>query len=358
MRAALVFSVVLQLIAISTAFADTPSAFKMSDAACASIVPSDDEVLKILKQSLQPYVRKTLRQVYFYSYGKQAGLSPQEYFKRVTRGHFGTTHQDSELGNGLYTDSDPLATIHYSNTPAQVMRVGIPAGIGYLDERAHHRSLPTTEENAEKIACYIRSLCKDDNCRTSIDTYSVAYDQQEGKWPDFDPKSFLYSEASQKLLHAAYKDLGIEFIMSGFGLYSFQECKFNPKLEFENEAVFINPDLASRLQLDLFVPNPGSHPSSAYQDYLKYFEAFDFDRDTPGSMFEGPRANVAVDFFMTWYAGMAAAVRQLPSNTDFTQLQKKLSQQQDHSKRNEALTSQLFGCSQDPKYINEAFPPQ
>jgi len=342
-----------------------PQDFVFDDESCATQIKSYPiDLESMTRATLQPYVRKTLRPVVFYSYGKESGLSPQEFFRQVTGWHFDTIVQTSMLGNGIYSDSDPFATIDYSSEAApRVLRIGVPAGIGYLDERTHFRAIPLRSENeARSFLCQLRGQCDSYDCKYNFDSY---YEEQRGNaWPSYDPRLFLYAHESQQLLKGVYQELGIRFIAGSYGDYDFSECRIDPKQPVASEAMFMDPDLGPLLELDFLTPHPSGvltdTQRARYAELLGYFDSFNFDLDQHDTQFDpnfgGLRySEESLELFEFWYSGLLQVVHPLPPDLDVMTYQSARSAIL-HATRYERLTSRLFGCSTDERYRRETFP--
>jgi|GEM_PF-6973342 len=255
---------------------------------------SEQEFQQALDRSLMPYLKKTDREISFFHYGSRdkykvlpskdgSYTGPvdvdekdadgneigKKYLKTVAALALHSDRQNSELGNGIYTATEPLASISYSDTHGFLMKVTMPKGMGYLDIRDDHRSIPISREDATAMYCYV----------VQQKGNAEGFEGFLSEPPTLDIAKMIKTSATQKFVEKFYDDHDVGFLAAGYGLYDYGECHLDPKQDFMTMAVFQNPKVVDRIKTELFVPNIEKNPSKkkkkAYRELMEYFDAFD-----------------------------------------------------------------------------------
>jgi hypothetical protein len=255
---------------------------------------SEAEFQAAFDRSLMPYLKKTEREVSFFHYGSRdkykvlpskdgSYTGPvdlhekdpegndigKKYLKTVSYLALHSEKQNSELGNGIYTATEPLASIAYSDRNGFLMKVTVPAGMGYLDIRDDHREIPVSREDATAMYCYI--LAQSGNAGS----FGGLIEEP----PVLDIARMVKSGVTQKFVQSFYDRHDVGFLAAGYGLYNYGECHLDSKQHFMTMAVFQNANVLDRVKTELFVPalekNPSAEKKRAYRQLLEYFDAFD-----------------------------------------------------------------------------------
>jgi hypothetical protein len=356
----------LMLLTLPQAFAvDSPTCVNPTDttpaklpsdltaAACKAFNDKPADIKKLLTELVKKNTHTLDRKVYFYHYGQNrnpnAGqpVDPNKgaanYFQSGTVSYFGSApHRDDY---GIYTATDPVMTLNYSQKPGILLRVGAPSGTSYLATGS-----TLSIEDGTRLTCYLRTQCDPAECKQLeeiihewLNSMGSSLDENGNRVPDpigfeFQPGLFINgSQESFDMVKDIYKSLGIEFTIDAYNHSSFGECKKASAIE----AIFIDPDFSARADLKLLAPVLEAHPSAdkkrLYQDTLKYFDTYDFSSKT--DTMEGD----SLDPFWEYYKAWAPVVENAP--TDPVALKAfQAKRAQDMKATRKAITSQIFGC--------------
>jgi hypothetical protein len=224
---------------------------ELTDAACGVFHDESDDIQKLIPKLLQPRVHTLDRKVYLFNYaqyryanagqpvaldqsiddnGKSLPTSTY-YFKARASDYF----EKRDVGGGLYTATDPIASIDYSGNPGQLLRVGVPAGTKYLDI-GENRNFVISPEDGTRLDCYLRVQCSKSQCHGVEEAIHDAlqpnelipdghgnYVQKPGAFL-FDPGMFVEaSPDAAALLRKTYGALGVEFTIDSYRRSSFAQ---------------------------------------------------------------------------------------------------------------------------------------
>lgn len=316
-------------------------------AACQTVHPTAQDIRAILKKNLASATHELKRKVYFYHYGqnplKQSGpvdpndsaLAERFFYDKTS----GRSFFDPVKNYRLYTANNPLVSADYLEDPGLLLRIGVPAGIKYLDVS----ETAFSDIEALQVACYLEAQPKKDtplfhdirDCPEPIQVDKTVYAD----------RFVERSDEARDMIRGVYGELKIAMYMNGFRGKIFPECPGN-----NMEMQFIDPTISGQLEMTVYSKNLESHPSpqklAAYRDLFRYFEVVK-QGEVKGI------GNAVEPKFWQIYRAWAPAVYALPPGTDWIAFQKKQSGKM-ASQRAE-VTSEMFGCSNDPKNHEEEY---
>ncbi len=267
-----------------------------ADKFCETHAYTEEATLSTLDQVLKRFVKTTQRAVSFYHYGSRSNqgkialdeiidlpstdgtysgpvsIHPmdvngkdigREYLMSMARSALHSSDQTWELGRGLYTATEPLASIGYSGDPGFLLKVTVPSKSNYLDIRIAHRDIKLTDVQASALSCFLSS-------GTTSHLITV-----------FDLTYWIKNANSQHLIQRFFDRHALVFTAAGYGLYDFKECSFNPKLDYMTMAVFQNAHMLHGVTTEVIVPNTlaAREPTNnvAYKSVFSYLEQFTCD---------------------------------------------------------------------------------
>ncbi|MDR3606609.1 MAG: hypothetical protein P4M08_04415 [Oligoflexia bacterium] len=242
-----------------------------SAACCKALNPTRDEIKQLLLKVFGASTHALNRRVDLFHYGelpgmkdgapspaldpKDAALASKLFYDPST----GRSYFDPDKRYMLFTANNPLVSLAYAQAPAYLLKIGVPAGVRYLNTF----TLFISREEAALLACYLRSQ------GANIDpSDSPLYDSP----PQLDDQVFIRgSKETQALIKEVFGQLKIQILVDGFSDSIYAHCPgVNP------EAKFIDPTLAPQLDLTLYSPtlekNPSAEKKKDYREILEYFD--------------------------------------------------------------------------------------
>jgi hypothetical protein len=336
--------------------------------------PQEQELAGTLVELLRPYVQTLHRPVRFFHYGTR-GPDPQalpgkpafnfneyidlstegpvelrskrtggvelarEYFEEMTAHYFGSLQDgDWHYGRALYAAADPMASLTWLGNPGFLLQIEVPSGTRYLNfqgQPGNQYYLKLNENESRILACTIGASMRDGVVAA---------------------KDLIRYPLVRKALRQAFARLQVGFIAAPFGQMSFVECRQTPERRL-GMAVFTSPELASRLDFRLFVPDleqePGAEKLAAYRELLEYFEAVNCDGEVHAEFCES--ATIDEANLSAFYEPVASVVHGLASEFDPLRLRRGryAAMSLPHKRR---IAESIFGCSADPADADEAWP--
>jgi hypothetical protein len=316
--------------------ASTLNCDKVTPALCAALKPTEEEVQKIIFDTLSKNTHTLNRKVYLYHYGENpdhkieavdlSGDLAQKFFfdKSSHRDFFDRGHSYQ-----LYTANNPIVSLDYASiggASGLLLRLGIPAGVNFLEDGI----LKTSPEDDALIRCYFgqQSL------------------SQEGIAHGFSATQLLGNiPSSREMLQSIFKKLKIQLLVDTFR----DNALFEGCAGQSPEIKVIDPALASEIEITVLSPkleaNPAPEKLAVYKDVLKYFDSVDF----PALQKSGQ--GDSVKNFIQYYQAWAPTVYSLAPGMDAMAFQRNQYLKTKASKP--ALINGMFGCSKDPKYKDE-----
>lgn len=294
--------------------------------ACKLIGATRSEIKQILLKTIKPNIHILKRKVYLYHYGQNPTGSndPVRHDdRRLAEKYFYDPASERDFfkpnqGYSLYMASNPLVSVDYSRDPGLLLRLGVPPGVKFLDEK-----LKLSNEDANRLWCYLNTLPSavpehEIECSNSLSLSRLI---------DASPEAAA-------LLRETMKPLGIQMLWSGFRRSIFKDCAGeNPQLKM------IDPRLAPKLEMTLYSAhlekNPSPEKRAAYEEVFQYFSAITAEEVT------AIRSSVEPKFW-SYYKSWAPILRDLPLGADLRAYQKR---QSDAFKSQRAeLLKKDFGC--------------
>jgi hypothetical protein len=333
----------------------------LTDAACKAFNDKPEDIRQLVTKLVKAHLYTLDRTVYFYHYGGNDNAKADEpidpnqgaakYFKSGADSYFGKR----DVKGGLYFAPDPMVSIDFSKELGLLLRIGVPPGTKYTDSY-----FDVSVEDGTRLDCYLESKCDSTFCSNFKEEIDADLNPNpDDTVPDghggfkhrtaafsFSPDDFVEaSPETNELMKGVFHSLGIAFSFDQYRSPSFPECPGASG----TEAIFIDPDFATKADLKFLAPALESHPSSEkkklYQDTLNYLDAFHFGSDN----IEGGEDDSS-DNFWEYYKAWAPVLENAP--TDPTQLKAfQAKRSQDMKASRKALTSQLFGCNGDKNEV-------
>jgi hypothetical protein len=277
--------------------------------------PTADELALDLTPFFRAQTRELKRPMYFWHYGYRtprfpAGAPPgeydnstpvpadgdpnayegpadpkrnaQEYFRKKVDAHLQAEDQESSWGSGLYSATDPLASIAFYK--GALLRIGVPAGTRYLELRDHDdKRFPLSAELVRKALCEHGRRDHGDPAQWDAGTIENMTTWLASAINPADAgikiHDLLELKPGRDALKRLYASFGTKFWVMQFGGHTFRECGARTPLKYGIQADFVQSDLGDAATYDLLVaelePAPPPAKRRLYEDTIAFFEALD-----------------------------------------------------------------------------------